>query len=182
MEWPPHLSHVTPLGWLKICLLSAILTSSDGTTRRHALRKIMTVDKAVVLRSPPDVCKPPCNSLDATGAILQLTRCAALDAAGAGVRINAVCPGPIMTPRTQAHAESQGKTLEDTVAEMTQQLIIKRCAVSADRRITINVIIPSKAQGDREKPELASGRARTLQPQLIGFLCLDSVAHSGPTP
>ncbi len=62
----------------------------------------------------------------AAGAILQLTRCAALDAAAAGVRVNAVCPGPIMTPGTQAHAESQGKTLEDTVAEMTQQLIIKR--------------------------------------------------------
>ncbi len=68
---------------------------------------------------------------DATGAILQLTRCAALDAAAAGVRVNAVCPGPIMTPGTQAHAESQGKTLEDTCSEMTQQLIIKRHVLPA---------------------------------------------------
>ena len=66
----------------------------------------------------------------AAGAILQLTRCAALDAAKAGVRVNAVCPGPILTAGTQAHADSQGKTLEEAVAEMTEQLIIKRCDVS----------------------------------------------------
>ena len=63
------------------------------------------------------------------GAILQLTRCAALDAAKAGVRVNAVCPGPIMTAGTRAHAESQGKSLEETVADMTEQLIIKRYAI-----------------------------------------------------
>ena len=35
------------------------------------------------------------------GAILQLTRCGALDAAKHGIRVNAVCPGPIPTDGTR---------------------------------------------------------------------------------
>ena len=60
------------------------------------------------------------------GAILQLTRVRGAGRRQGGRRVNAVCPGPVTTPGTQAHAESQGKTLEETIAEMTDQLIIKR--------------------------------------------------------
>ena len=41
-------------------------------------------------------------------------------------RVNAVCPGPIMTEATQRHADSQGKPLEDICREMTDLLILKR--------------------------------------------------------
>ena len=64
----------------------------------------------------------------AEGAILQLTRCGALDAAKHGVRVNAVCPGPILTDGTRRHAEAEGRSLEECTAEMVSGLIIKRCA------------------------------------------------------
>ena len=35
------------------------------------------------------------------GAVVQMTRCLALDHAADGIRVNSLCPGPIITPRTR---------------------------------------------------------------------------------
>ena len=43
---------------------------------------------------------PYCSS---KGALLQLTRCLAMDLAQDGVRVNCVCPGSIYTPATEKH-------------------------------------------------------------------------------
>jgi NAD(P)-dependent dehydrogenase (short-subunit alcohol dehydrogenase family) len=40
-------------------------------------------------------------------AILALTRCTAIDCGPYGIRVNAICPGPILTDATRKHAESQ---------------------------------------------------------------------------
>ncbi len=55
----------------------------------------------------PDSHMPLCNSclLCSKGAIAQLTRVAALDVGKHGIRVNAVCPGPVLTRGTQLHAE-----------------------------------------------------------------------------
>ena len=62
------------------------------------------------------------------GAIIQMTRCTALDAAKWGVRVNAVCPGPILTDGTKRHAQMLGVTLEEACREMTSHQIIPRLA------------------------------------------------------
>ena len=41
-------------------------------------------------------------------------------------RVNAVNPGPILTEATQRHGESQGKSLDEMVTELTSRLVIKR--------------------------------------------------------
>jgi 2-hydroxycyclohexanecarboxyl-CoA dehydrogenase len=41
-------------------------------------------------------------------------------------RVNAVCPGPILTDGTARHAASAGKSTEDLCQEMTAPLILKR--------------------------------------------------------
>jgi meso-butanediol dehydrogenase/(S,S)-butanediol dehydrogenase/diacetyl reductase len=41
-------------------------------------------------------------------------------------RVNAVCPGPILTDATVGHAASVGKSAEELCQEMTQPLILKR--------------------------------------------------------
>ena len=41
-------------------------------------------------------------------------------------RVNAVCPGPILTEGTARHAASEGKSVEELCAEMSSQLILKR--------------------------------------------------------
>lgn len=60
------------------------------------------------------------------GAILQMTRCTAMDGGKHGIRVNAVCPGPILTEATEKHAASEGKTVDALVEEMSSQLIVKR--------------------------------------------------------
>ena len=55
-----------------------------------------------------------------------MTRCTALDAAKWGVRVNAVCPGPILTDGTKRHAQMLGVTLEEACREMTSRQIIPR--------------------------------------------------------
>lgn len=44
-------------------------------------------------------------------AVLQMARNMAIDAAPRGVRVNAVCPGPILTSATAKHAASLGKSV-----------------------------------------------------------------------
>jgi len=40
-----------------------------------------------------------------------MTRNVAMDCGKRGIRVNSVCPGPILTTATAKHAASQGKTL-----------------------------------------------------------------------
>lgn len=79
-----------------------------------------------------------CASIDgltmtdrAAGAIIQMTRCAALDSAKWGVRVNAVCPGPILTDGTKRHAAMLGVSLEEACADMTSHQIIPRLVQNA---------------------------------------------------
>jgi NAD(P)-dependent dehydrogenase (short-subunit alcohol dehydrogenase family) len=101
------------------------------------------------------------TEMGGSGAILQLTRCAALDAGKHGIRVNAVCPGPIMTEGTARHAASLGKTLDEVVAEMTGQMIIHRWE-------TLRFLLPGKLL----RAECTTGRSFDLQ-------CLDHKAVAG---
>ncbi|KAK9845875.1 hypothetical protein WJX81_004790 [Elliptochloris bilobata] len=59
-------------------------------------------------------------------AVMQLSRCAALDLGKHGIRVNTVAPGPILTDGTRRHAESSGQALEVLCEEMTCKQIIQR--------------------------------------------------------
>ena len=59
-------------------------------------------------------------------AVLQMTRCVAADEGVHNIRVNAVCPGPILTDATAAHAAGLGKSVEAVVGELTGHLVIKR--------------------------------------------------------
>jgi len=48
-----------------------------------------------------------CTYSATKAAILALTRCTAIDCGPYGIRVNAICPGPILTEATKKHADSQ---------------------------------------------------------------------------
>ncbi|DBB05614.1 hypothetical protein WJX77_002224 [Trebouxia sp. C0004] len=59
-------------------------------------------------------------------AVNEMTRCCALDLGKHSIRVNAVCPGPILTDGTKRHAASEGKSLQEAVKEMTSHMIMPR--------------------------------------------------------
>jgi NAD(P)-dependent dehydrogenase (short-subunit alcohol dehydrogenase family) len=50
-----------------------------------------------------------CTYSATKAATLALTRCTAIDCGAYGIRVNAICPGPILTDATKRHADSQVK-------------------------------------------------------------------------
>jgi NAD(P)-dependent dehydrogenase (short-subunit alcohol dehydrogenase family) len=59
------------------------------------------------------------------GAVVQLTRCLALDHAADGIRVNCICPGPIDTPLTRRRREGTGNP-EAALKERVQRIPLNR--------------------------------------------------------
>jgi len=59
-------------------------------------------------------------------AVAGLTRGMAVDHAGDGIRVNAVCPGPIFTPFHEKRTRELGRTLEQYREDAAKSTILKR--------------------------------------------------------
>jgi NAD(P)-dependent dehydrogenase (short-subunit alcohol dehydrogenase family) len=65
-------------------------------------------------------------------AVAGLTRAMALDHAADGIRVNAVCPGPIFTRFHERRAEAAGRTHEDFRAEFGRGTMLGRAGTPAE--------------------------------------------------
>ena len=83
----------------------------EGTTYINAGSRgvIVNVSSVSSFIAQPEFVPYKCSK----GAILQLTRCSAMDAAKHKVRINAVSPGTVETPGAYGHMRSIGLSLEE---------------------------------------------------------------------
>lgn len=59
-------------------------------------------------------------------AILQMTRCMAMDLGPHKIRVNAICPGTILTEASQRHMEQEGITFEQFNAEEGEKTLLGR--------------------------------------------------------
>lgn len=62
------------------------------------------------------------------GAVMQLTRCLAMDLAPYNIRVNCVCPGSVLTPATERHRQFVGADREEFLAEAGASNFMKRIA------------------------------------------------------
>ena len=62
------------------------------------------------------------------GAVMQLTRCLALDLAPYNIRVNCVCPGSVLTQATELHRKFVGEDRETFLAEAANSNFMKRNA------------------------------------------------------
>ena len=60
------------------------------------------------------------------GALLQLTRCLAMDLAPRNIRVNCVCPGAILTQATEMHRRFTGEDREKFLADAANSNFMKR--------------------------------------------------------
>ena len=60
------------------------------------------------------------------GALLQLTRCLAMDLAPRNIRVNCVCPGAILTQATEQHRRFTGEDREKFLADAANSNFMKR--------------------------------------------------------
>jgi len=73
------------------------------------------------------VAQPEFLTYSATkGAILQMTRNMAMDLAAHQIRVNAVCPGTILTPVVETYIEQHGLTLDQLSAAEGGKTLLKR--------------------------------------------------------
>ena len=59
-------------------------------------------------------------------AILNFTRCLAMDLAPLNIRVNTVCPGVTHTPALEKFMEEEGMTLEEVSSRLNQPCLLKR--------------------------------------------------------
>lgn len=75
------------------------------------------------------IAQPQMATYNATkGAVLQLTRCAAVDMAPDGIRVNCVCPGLVWTGQLDKLSAEMGWTRAQAEAEIGGMQIMKRAA------------------------------------------------------
>jgi len=60
------------------------------------------------------------------GAVMQLTRCLAMDLAPYNIRVNGICPGAIRTQATDRHVQSLGLDPDQAYVEFGQSALMKR--------------------------------------------------------
>lgn len=72
------------------------------------------------------------------GALLQLTRCLALDLAPYNIRVNAVCPGAVLTQATERHRRFVGADREEFLKQAASSNFLKRFA--SPREIAYGVL------------------------------------------
>ncbi len=62
------------------------------------------------------------------GALLQLTRCLAMDLAPDNIRVNCVCPGSVLTPATERHRQFVKADRDQFLAEAAASNFLRRIA------------------------------------------------------
>ena len=66
------------------------------------------------------------------GALLQLSKCLAMDLAPFNIRVNAVCPGTILTPALEKDIAHRGVDREEYLSEASESILLKRVGTAEE--------------------------------------------------
>ena len=90
-------------------------------------------------------------------ALVNMTRCMALDLAPYGIRVNCVCPGTIRTAATDRHMEQTGETEEAFLAENAPQHLLNRVGTPREVAYAILFLASDEASFITAAPLMVDG-------------------------
>ena len=118
---------VTPEEWERVIGVNVL---GPAYTVKHSLPHFRTagggsiVNIASVSSFVAQTAFVPYNT--SKGALMQMTRCLALDLAPDNIRVNCVCPGAILTQATERHRQFTGEEREQFLADAASSNFLKR--------------------------------------------------------
>ena len=121
------IDEITDEDWFKVFGVNVI---GYANCVREILRSFRRMKKGVIVNIASVssfIAQPefiPYNS--SKGAVLQLTRCLAMDLAKENIRVNALSPGSIRTRATDQHIESLGLDHEESYIEFGKDSLLNR--------------------------------------------------------
>lgn len=122
---------VDPVAWertIKINLVGALLClqAAARTMQARGTGTIVNIASNVAKRGLPN----RSAYVSSKWGLLGLTQTAALELVDAGIRVNAICPGPVATPHLdevmQGHARAEGRTVEEVAEDWRTGAPMKR--------------------------------------------------------
>ena len=90
-------------------------------------------------------------------ALVNMTRCMALDLAPHGIRVNCVCPGTIRTAATDRHMEQTGETEEEFLAENAPMHLLNRVGTPREVAYAILFLASDEASFITATPLMVDG-------------------------
>ncbi len=90
-------------------------------------------------------------------ALVNMTRCMALDLAAHGIRVNCVCPGTIRTKATDRHMEQTGETEEEFLAENAPMHLLNRVGTPREVAYAILFLASEEASFITATPLMVDG-------------------------
>ncbi len=90
-------------------------------------------------------------------ALVNMTRCMALDLAPHGIRVNCVCPGTIRTAATDRHIEQIGETEEEFLAENAPMHLLNRVGTPREVAYAILFLASDEASFITATPLMVDG-------------------------
>ena len=122
-----RIEDVTPADWEKVFGVNVIGSANTVRIALPYLKDSAGASIVNIASVSSFIAQPgfvPYNS--SKGALLQLTRCLALDLAEHDIRVNCVCPGSILTPATERHIEFEGIDRDEFLKTAGDRSFLKR--------------------------------------------------------
>ena len=122
-----NIEEVTKSHWDKVFGVNVIGTSNMIKFSLPYLKKSQDSNIVNIASVSGFIAQPSFIPYNASkGALLQLTRCLALDLAQYNIRVNAVSPGAIYTPATEKHIEFEGTDRDSFLKNAAEISFLKR--------------------------------------------------------
>jgi dihydroanticapsin dehydrogenase len=117
----------TPAEWRRILDINVVGASLAARYASESMKRLGSGAIVNISSVSAFIAQPRTMTYNATkAALLEMTRCMALDLGASGIRVNAVCPGYTTTQRFYDYVRSSGRDAAELEQELAQRTMLNR--------------------------------------------------------